>query len=92
MAYDKPKVTIDLEEYNQLLKLKEVNYDVDEIATIAMTVGLNARGQYNSNSDINRVINEFCSKLNYTMEASISNTHSDYYGSKANVRIIKKPI
>lgn len=40
MGYENPKVTIDLEEYNALLKAKNEKYDPDEVASLAATMVL----------------------------------------------------
>lgn len=89
MAYDKPKVTIDLEEYNALLKLKNETYDPDEVATLTATIAYNMRagGHFN----IKNLQMEVCRNVDYLIEIS-ENVTSNYTNPVVKARVIKKPL
>jgi hypothetical protein len=92
MEYTKPKVTIDLEEYNALLKIKNEKYDPDEVATLAATIALSVREASNGHFDIKRLVDEVCRDVDYTIDIQLANNHisARYLGAIA--RVTKKPI
>jgi hypothetical protein len=94
MEYTKPKVTIDLEEYNALLKAKNEKYDPDEVATLAATLALAIRGEsINGYSfDSKRLIDEVCREVDYTIDIKLAADHSMSKYQYAIAKVTKKPI
>jgi len=88
MGYDKPKVTIDLEEYNDLIKSKNSQFNPEQVATIAFNIGFKAMQELGINYNINNLINKICKDLDYTLDIKImAEGTMDPYGL---VKIIKK--
>jgi len=86
MEYSKPKVTIDLEEYNALLKAKSEKYDPDDVASIAATLMMHSTDKM---TDINYLTDALCRDLDYTI---VLNTVAGNRGIRVEAKVIKKPI
>jgi hypothetical protein len=93
MEYSKPKITIDLEEYNALLKAKSEKYDPDEVATLAATIAISlvndAKQLYGQDS--RRLIDDICREVDYTIDIKLAANHTSQY-PHAIAKVIKKPI
>jgi len=85
MEYSKPKVTIDLDEYTTLLKIKGETYDVDQVATVAANIA----AQLNQTTDFKYLTDVICRDLDYTIDIKLNNvtaSRSEYLVA----RVIKK--
>lgn len=95
MEYTKPKVTIDLEEYNDLLKAKSEKYNPDEVASLAATFAFamaNDSKQLYAH-DSKRLMDEICRDVDYTIDIKLSGANiSSMHGITAIAKVIKKPI
>jgi hypothetical protein len=93
MGYDKPKVTIDLAEYNELLELKKTKIEPSEAATLAFNAGFQFANQHGT-GDMWGIINKLCQDVNYRLDIRLkhdggSNGYSGY-GTYGVVKIVEK--
>ena len=87
MEYTKPKVTIDLEEYNALLEAKGSKYDPNQVASVAATIMLSV--SENRGIDKKSITDGICRDLDYTVDLEII---AGYRGSRVEAKVYKKPI